>query len=291
MSSVRRCKLLLCMLLPLSLNACDTNSLKDPSHVRVWANAASAVGVFSRGYEPLAFSDNQLKFTDSACPKTLDNGTMVTINGECTNTQGKTWKGTATITRTANGDRTVTLKDYGSGNDATSIVKATGQVTVHKMDNDLHKLQFDLVEEGGVTTTIHYTTTVRGGYNGKTVWDGAGIVDRRGLAEPAGVVQASTSKQTLDNSVCSGQALSGTTTIVASGQTAVITYDGSTACDAEKSARWSVDGVDQGLITGIGCDLSGPASRMDTFPLALLFCIALLRKASRPAHKSLYGGP
>src|SRR5215510_10449339 len=68
----------------------------ENEHVAGWANASSALGVFSVGHEPIGFADGQAPVADPACPVTTDNGTTVTIQGGCMNSKGVTWAGTAT---------------------------------------------------------------------------------------------------------------------------------------------------------------------------------------------------
>ena len=59
----------------LALVGCQHDPLSDPAQIAAWANAASALGVFTHGYEPLAFADGQLSFADPECPVTSDDGT------------------------------------------------------------------------------------------------------------------------------------------------------------------------------------------------------------------------
>jgi hypothetical protein len=246
---------LLSSLVPL-LAACGADKEFEPAppfnhveDVQVWANSASAVGVYVHAYKPIGAADGQPMFPDPLCPATSDDGTTLTITGGCTDAEENEWTGTATVVRDGD-DRTLTLDGFG-GDD--------GSVTLRRLDATTHEFEAEFVS-GGVTT-ISYTGTVEGGYTGPTRWNGSGTVSRDGVLPPNGSVEATTADQLVDNVVCAGQAVSGSTTLHARGDTAVVTYDGATDCDADQNARLSVNGKDRGLISGISCSLAAPGAK------------------------------
>ena len=58
----------------------------------------------------------------------------------------------------------------------------------------------------------------------------------------------------------------------------VVTYDGATDCDAAGTARWSLNGTDQGEIEGINCSVSAHSGRgagTSAFAFALALALAL----------------
>lgn len=254
----------------------DSKELDNPEHVRTWANAASAVGIYAHAYQPVAFADGQITFADPACPTTDDDGTTVTIKGGCTDSSNTEWTGSASIARSGEGDKTLTLDGYGSFASADMRAVTTGTVNIRRISATLHEFDVDLIHEGGITTTITYSGSVKGDYASATTWNGSGEVEREGMVAPTGHVQATTVDQVLDNAVCAGQAVSGRTTIRSGGATAVITYDGATDCDEEKAARWSVDGKDRGLIDGICCSAGAIGSNQDPVPSAAVWLLSAL---------------
>lgn len=267
----------------LTLSGCaPSNDLGDEDHVRTWANAASALAVFSHGYEALATADGQQSFPDAACPAVADDGTTMTITGDCTSSSGIVYLGTATVVRSG-GDRSVAFDGYGGERDGTATT-LTGTFEVTELADGSHDFVADFTHSGGVTTTFDYTGNVAGTYDGPTTWNGSGTVERSGVVAPSGVIEATTVDQVRDDASCDGESMSGETTLAAGGRIVTITYDGATACDADDSARWSVDGEDRGTITGIACSVrhgsQGSASLAASSLLALLGL--LLARRRRP---------
>lgn len=231
---------------------------RSEEDVKVWATSASAVGVYSHAYEVFGVADGQLTFADPACPVTSDDGTTLTISGGCTDGSDREWTGEATVTRDGD-DRTLVLDGF-NGNDGTMNRRQTAP--------SMHEFDAELVI-GGVTT-ITYSGTVEGDYDTPTLFNGSGRIERDGFFPPTGAVEATTADQVVDDATCSGQPMSGSTTLHAEGDTAVITYDGATDCDPDQNARLSVNGKDRGLISGINCALSNPGTGRSSAPWSLL---------------------
>jgi hypothetical protein len=233
------------------------------SDVKVWANSASAVGVYVHAYEAIGVADGALTFGDPTCPTTSDDGTTLTITGGCTDASDREWTGEATVVRDG-GERTLTLDAF-DGNEGTVVVRETGESTNEFVAN---------LVIGGVTT-IDYTGSVEGGYEGRTTWNGSGRVERDGVYPPNGSVEATTADQVLDDA-CSGQAYSGSTTLQAGDDTAVITYDGATDCDDDQNARLSVNGKDRGLVSGISCAMGTAGRRAGAPPVEFALALAAI---------------
>jgi hypothetical protein len=232
----------------------------EPEDVATWANAGSALGVYTHLHTPVAFALGQTNFADPTCPVTDDDGTTVTITGGCTDSEGTRFEGEVTITR-VDGPRDLELNfnNYGSGSD--EIAHKTGTASVQQLDGLAHSFNVDLVNEGfGVTVDIDYSGTIVGDYGLPTVFSGSGVVIRKGFA-PTGTAEVSTVDQLVDDDVCSGQSASGETTIEVDGHVIVVTYDGETDCDEDQAARWSLDGEDQGLVEGITCAVTSGGGR------------------------------
>lgn len=242
---------------------------RNEEDVQVWATNASAVAVYSNAYEPIAVADGQATFSDPECPVTSDDGTTLTISGGCTDAGGKEWTGEATVTREGD-DRTLEFDDFDG---------KVGTVTLRLTAPSAHEFDVDLVI--GSVTTITYSGTIEGDYDGPTLWNGSGRVEREGYFSPTGVVEATTADQVVDDAVCSGQPVSGSTTLHAHGDTAVVTYDGATDCDPDQNARLSVNGKDRGLVSGISCAMRSGTRRSSSFPFGLFALTILLARSRR----------
>jgi MYXO-CTERM domain-containing protein len=96
--------------------------------------------------------------------------------------------------------------------------------------------QEDITEDDGTTTTI-YNSSGR-----------VAVSD----ATKEGVADIRTDDEQTNGDWCGTEAWSGSTTVEGQ-QTLVITYDGQTDCDPESTVTWSVDGADQGELTGVSC--------------------------------------
>jgi hypothetical protein len=232
--------------------------------VKIWATSSSALGVYVNGYEPIAIADGHQTFLDPVCPETSDDGTTLTITGGCTDQNDREWTGRATVVRDG-GERTLTLDGFDDC-DGTVVVRETGP--------SLNEFRADLAI--GRVTFIEYDGIVEGGYTGRSTWNGSGRIERKGVLPPTGVVEATTADEVVDDEICSGQPVSGTTTLQSRGDTAVVTYDGATDCDDEQNARLSVNGDDRGLISGIHCATNAPGGRGRTGAYAIAFALAAL---------------
>jgi hypothetical protein len=233
--------------------------------------------VFTVGYEPLAFTDGEATFADAACPRTADSGDTVTIDGDCTDSDDVRWTGTATITRVGATGRDIVLDGY--GNDAfVGAERATGTFSVRAAGDGRHSFAVDVIKRGGVTTTIEYSGTVEGDYDGPTLWNGSGTITRDGDFVNGGTVEATTVDQLRDNAICPGEGISGSTILRSADHDVVIEYDGATDCDDADAARWSRDGKDQGTIGGITCSTGG-ASGLGAIVLVVL--VTLRRRGVR----------
>jgi hypothetical protein len=276
----------------LALGGCHSNSLSDPAHTTTWANAASAVGVYSSVADPVAFAYGQSPFPDAACPITHDDGTTVTLTGGCTDKGEQRYVGSASLVRTAGGGLAATFDHYGHDADLSQVPHLSGTSDVHETTPTDHTFDASYTVEGGVTTQITYSGSVTGTFGVPTVWNGSGTVRRDGIVAPQGSVSATTTDERLDDSVCTGQAVSGTTTLRVGDDVAVITYDGVTGCTSAHPARWTLDGVDRGTLDGITCSmLPGRPARGAPVVATLAFAaLALLRRRGDAVIQRRAGG-
>jgi MYXO-CTERM domain-containing protein len=246
--------------------------LDDPETIRDWANVASAVAVYASVYEPFAVADGEITFPDPNCPAVTDDGTIVEMVGGCTEeSSGKDWVGSATVERSSNGDSRLTLDGFG-----TPTNTRTGEANRQRVDDTNHDFDVDLVIDSTMAVmTFDYSGHVTGDYDTRTVWSGSGTVTRSGVEAPTGRVEASTTDEVVDDAVCSGQPVSGNTTLQDdAGNTVVITYDGSTDCDEDQAASFSLNGEPQGEITGVVCSYSPGVRKDRSFPLFAVLVVA-----------------
>jgi hypothetical protein len=230
---------------------------ENEEDVATWAVSGSALGVYSTGYTPIGVADGKASYDDSSCPALSDDGTTLTITGDCVDDRGKSWKGTATVQRDGD-DRLLTLDDFEG---------VKGTISLHQSMPGLHEFEAHFV--AGEVTTVDYIGSVSGDYGMRTVWNGSGKVERDGFISPNGKVNAATQDEVVDDSVCSGQPVSGTTMLASGTDKAVITYDGESDCDSKQNAQLSVNGEDRGLIQGITCSVGAPGAAGDPASAAL----------------------
>lgn len=263
--------------------ASSDDSLADVDTVRGWANLASALAVYVAVYQPIAVADGEATYADPTCPMLSDDGTTLEITGGCTDASGQDWVGAATIVRSGDGDRDLTLDGFG-----TPLDLRTGEVQIRRIDEMTHEFDVELVHETDAVATYDYSGEVSGGYDTRTVWSGSGTVTREGGQVPTGRIEATTTNEVVDDADCTGQPASGNTTLRdRHGNTAVITYDGSVDCDDEQSASYTLNGESEHEITGIACAAS-PGRRGDS-PASVLGIVlavaALTRFRRRPEHQ------
>ncbi|HEX2870779.1 MAG TPA: hypothetical protein VHP33_05970 [Polyangiaceae bacterium] len=244
------------------------------SDVQVWATAASALGVYSNVHEFISVADGRYTYEDPTCPKVTDDGITLTIEGGCNDESGGPWTGRAVIERDGD-DRAITLTDF-NGDD--------GTFSLHWIEPSLREFEAHLVI-GGVTT-IDYAGSVQGDYDTPTSWNGSGHIVRDGFLPPNGAVDATTLNEVVDDAVCSGQPVSGSTALRSGDDVAVVKYDGETDCDTDQNAELTVNGEERGLVEGVNCAVSAPGNARNACVFGGFFGAALglglLRRRSRP---------
>ena len=69
----------------------------------------------------------------------------------------------------------------------------------------------------------------------------------------SGQMDIATVDEVTNDTLCASEAISGSTHFTTSTQTAAVHYDGGTDCSEESTVTWTLDGVDQGEISGVSC--------------------------------------
>ena len=252
----------------------------DAEETARWANAASAVGAWTRVHDPVAIALGEHSYADPECPVVEDDGTTMTVTGDCTDSEGEIWTGELIVTRRGGRDLDLSFEDFGHGDDEMFIATTDGEASVREVGTDRYEYELDLVTDSGVVTITEYSGSVEGDFGAPTTWNGSGKIRREGILPPTGTIRAATEDQRLDDSICGNQAVSGTTTLMDNGHTAVIEYDGKDDCDEEQAAKWSVDGTDRGKIEGISCAVTGD-TRTGPALCSLLLVVFGLRRRRR----------
>jgi hypothetical protein len=240
-----------------------------------------------------------------SCPVITQSGDTMTVRGDCTDANGKQWFGT--VTRQGGDGATETSTTFnGWGSDgAVSCMGMMGQS--HSRTNGTirasgasgsNTVTFDLdltIESSGLdeTSCMMVDSTIAMQYHGTAATNGSATTyngsGRLGFSS-VGVVDASTTDEVIDGTVCHDPAsmgnspsepLSGTTTLRSGSNTAVITYDGATNCDPAGTVTWTYNGTSQGELAGVRCNVSRRVGQRGTIAFAGLAFVALAVARSR----------
>jgi len=278
-----------------------TAELTTAEGVKSWSGA-SAVAVYNGALGPFDPS----KAMDPSCPSVATSGTTKTYTGGCTDSAGVKWAGTATVVDpTGMRAASVTLKGFGGTSQVTckgaqvpntSIMDGTvtttddgaGKVSFQINTQSQHDRPsiFDCSRESSMSMVVYTGSYANTGMD-PTTWNGNGDVSD----SMRGEVHGTTVNEVLDHVVCNTEALSGTTKLTADGHTAVITYDGATNCDMASTVTWTLDGVPQGVISGISCSARPLPERGAGWAALPVVALALAHMARRRTKRGKRGKP
>lgn len=271
----------------------DLDEVAVDSTGRVLAfSMASAPNAFLQSYLPILTADISLQF-GGTCPTKTESGATTTYTGGCTDEEGQTWSGSATLEQGESGG---TIEYDGFGFASTTSCGGMGYPSSTEWNGRLEMggmptpggagtfetdLRVDLTgpDEDDCSASTYawafdYAGTFEEGPDGDgdsepdaQIYDGEGefgilivsgdpSLEGRVSAETVDEIVVTTFTSDTSFTLCQTEALSGTTTIEAGGQTTVITYDGDTDCDEESTVTWSLDGASQGELAGIGCSVA-----------------------------------
>jgi hypothetical protein len=236
---------------------------------------------------------------DPACPRVTVDGDTVTVEGGCTDAEGKVWSGRATRTGTmASRNWTgtfdgVTVEDTHACEDGSVVsevwrVEGTGGAADR---GDGHvaffvdvRIERTVLEAGTCADPGVYTVVQRfagtfdetGGDRAldvapdRVVWNGRGILGD----SDDGVATVETTDVVFEKAVCDSEAISGRTVLTAGGHRAEMLHDGATDCDSTQTVKWTYDGRDMGEAEVSACAVRRPGAGADA--RALLPVLALL---------------
>jgi hypothetical protein len=293
----------------------------DPVDVDTMA-AASAPRVFMLGYMGVGlatFENGELCTTvdgmemcmpiGNGCPAMTetDDG-FVVEGGGCATDDGDVWTGrvvgrgvslsddggvtpsTSTATIDYEG---LTIASPSECPDAqgTSRLVLDGRLSMTPTDASGSAFDFDLqlqVEASGLSDECDDIGSVAGAYDyqgsrrndgTREIWSGSGVIG----SSKRGSFEGETIDEVIDSSVCQYEALSGTTTVTAGDDVAVLTYDGATSCDETSTVAFAFNGTDMGEIEGVQCAVGRSRGR-GPLGAGLLACLLLFRR--RPFRPS-----
>ncbi len=230
------------------------------------------------------------------CPVVTSTNTGAVTQGDCTAEDGTVWYGTATTSgfkTTYEGFGVSTATECADGGTNTAIYD--GVVTMIPTQSGGIQFEADLlVHSYGVEDDctlfdreLGVAYTGNSEYSGEDedtdgqpdnqTFNGSGLF---GMSD-AGQVHGTTDNELINSIVCDFEAASGSTTLTAGGQTAVITYDGATDCSEEATVTWTLDGVDQGELSGVSCSTSGGLALGWALPALALLRRRTARKGSK----------
>jgi hypothetical protein len=298
------------VIVPLLCAACSDNGaaggVLGPLHPATIATAddmkhwtgTSAPAAYFGSLTPLMLANVSVNGVPTTCPVKTTSGTTTTYTGDCTDTNGNTWIGKATQTGDMNSGGTIDYAGFGytGTNTCNGQMYATKLVFDGTIDQTLtggtvgFTIDVSSASNGiddttcatlsGKTGTSYAGSTVRSGPDTNNdgqpdmqQWDGSGEIGNTLY----GKVSAKTTAEVIDSQTCSHESLSGTTEVTAGSHVAVITYDGATSCDQEQTVTWTLDGVDQGTLTGVACN-AGRGGGGSALIVALAVVVARRRR-------------
>jgi MYXO-CTERM domain-containing protein len=255
-----------------------------------WLDDASAPALYAQAILPLAVAGFS---GDTACPVVVETDTSTTYDGGCTDTDGNEWIGHAEANGAAmSGTGQIVYDGFGFVGEVDGCVGMRGTMTwngvVDQTLNDDGSLtvDIDLRLDGDsfdadagcaalvATYGVDYRLTMVEEGADRDIFSGSGRVGN----SQDGVVAVETEDEVIDDAVCGDEALSGRTTIAASGHTAVVTYDGATDCDTTSTVTWTYDGADQGEVEGVSCAAGGSGGGAASLLLIGLALVGVRRR-------------
>lgn len=254
-------------------------SIADAEDAYYWHSGSAPQVYGSVGLLAAAIAQSaEASATANGCPSREENGDTTTYQGDC-EADGASWFGKLTVVGATDveegGDVSYRFENFGmertqdceSGGTVqgrsllagTMKLEETGETGVSRFDVDLRIEQRTVDSElctvdGENELAFDYTGT-RAEAGNSTTWNGSGRIGE----ESRGAVNVRTEDEVVDSSVCSSEALSGTTTLEGRDSVAVLTYDGATDCSNDATVTWTLDGEEMGTLEGVSCTVAGGA--------------------------------
>ncbi len=256
------------------LNDMAPASFDTPTEMVEVAKLASAPRAFLLAYGTVGIADLASQMT--GCPTKTVDGARTTYRGGCTDANGQTWSGVATLEGSmAAAPGGVTYEGFqvrqtsdcmGTPVVEQTLVNGTVGLTLDASGATLFAIDLRMDAQSYDATTCNEESTIAGvDYAGRFV-DGTEDLDADGTPDErtwngtgragtsvVGVVAGTTMDEVLNDVTCSSEALSGTTRFEAAGNVAVVTYDGATDCSVDSTVTWTYNDVAQGSLSGVAC--------------------------------------
>ncbi|MDQ3265406.1 MAG: hypothetical protein M3Y59_17405 [Myxococcota bacterium] len=252
------------------LNEWDRAEINDSESLKEWSQGSAPQVYLGAGLLTSAIITAAEQQSEAGCPVKKVDGETTTYTGDCTDSDGNAWFGKATLkgaTSEQDGTANFRFEDFGvtgpqdcdSGATANQRLAIAGTSVATAPEAGTLRFTYDLRIDSiavDATACALERDTLAYSYTGQSVesgsrrtWNGSGRVG----TQTQGTVEVSTQDEVMDNSVCSSEAVSGTTTLKGKDTTAVITYDGATDCSDLSTVTWTLDGVAMGTVNGVTC--------------------------------------
>jgi hypothetical protein len=286
--------------------------LTDAEAMSLWAQA-SAPMVFVQALLPSLLVSDQISRWQAAgnagvpdCPVLTGydengqaTGMETSAEGGCTDHDGTQWLG-----RTSQymaGSTVILLNErFGTSTPSDVCMGKNDDFTIHSYavwsfaeDGDSDSMDLlsalnttthdpnkscESVEEGSALKVVLDRSTVELESGGEeTTWSHVGQASFKS-ADRSGNLDIETVDEVTNDTICETEAISGDTFFTTSAHEAVIHYDGGTDCSEESTVTWTLDGADQGELSGISCSSTTRGRSMLNTVLGLSLLLVFRRR-------------
>jgi len=255
--------------------------IRTEDQVREWATLGSAPSVVMFAVLPYI---NAMISGDKVCPVYVEDDYGTTITGGCTDIAGTEWAGELVISATGFAYDEFSSTTYSEdGKTLASVTEhngiygfnADGSGTIDLVVDIFGFDELGMPFEDKITFLYDLAPTQEDGST--QTYNGTGEIS----TQKRGHIYATTVDEVLDDKGCETEAESGTTTLESGDDTVVLTYDGETDCSEDATVQWSLNGEDQGELTGISCSVNGSPVGLLASGLTALCIIVPLRRRTQ----------
>jgi hypothetical protein len=124
------------------------------------------------------------------------------------------------------------------------------------------------VDEGMALDVVMTRKSVTAGKAEEVTWNQEGHTASKTIVA-TGQMDIETVDEVTNDSICTSEAISGSTHFTTSVQTAAVHYDGATDCSDDSTVTWTLDGEEQGEISGVACSSTANARGLGGLALSM----------------------
>jgi hypothetical protein len=266
--------------------------LSTSENIGVWAQA-SAPNVFLQALLPtILIADHISRWQEAgntglpACPVLTGyndmgeaTGTDTSAVGGCTDYTGVEWLGSNSQFMLDSETISIVNDGFGTSTPSADCAGKNDDYIIHSYSewSGFEGDTFTISLLSGLTSTTHYvddscapvdegmaldvvmtrqSETV--GEAEEITWNQAGHTASKTIVA-TGQMDIETVDEVTNDSICASEAISGSTHFTTSVQTAAVHYDGETDCSEDSTVTWTLDGAEQGEISGVSCSSTANA--------------------------------